>query len=154
MDTNVVNETRPEAVVGSNLPTPVVEPSELNNPVLERLHALVRRGYRPELGKEPGSDRIVLRHLGRAHDLVLHSDGTLAPLETRVPRHKSRVPFPATFAADDVGEQLRFMRYIDALPRATLRDRTRPWRHKYIYLPIVLTIVVLLHLAFTAMIVG
>jgi hypothetical protein len=129
-------------------------PPPAKNPVLERLHALVRRGYRAEIGKAPGSDTVLLRHLGKAHDLLLHSDGRLEPAPGRIPRHKSRVPLPVPFAPDDVAEQLRFMSYLDTLRRPSLRDRTRRLRHRFVYLPVVLAILIGLHLAFTAILIG
>jgi hypothetical protein len=123
------------------------------SPVLERLHALVRKGYRPEIGKDTDTDVVVLRHLGKAPDLVLHSDGRVEPCGGRWARHKRHIEPPAPFGPVDLAEQLRFMRFLDTVPRATLRDRTRKWRHKYIYFPLVFAILLGIHLAFTAMIV-
>ena len=122
------------------------------SPVLERLHALVRKGYRPEIGKDTDTDIIVLRHLGRAPDLVLHSNGTVEGHAGRRPRFKREIDAPAPFAAGQIAEQLRFMRFLDTIPRASLRDRTRRWRHKYIYFPLVFAILLAIHLAFTAII--
>jgi hypothetical protein len=135
----------------------VAEPAPaetLPTPVLERLHALVRKGYKPVIGADPATDRIVLRHLGKAPDLVLRADGTVAPFDGRWPRHKRKVAAPAPFAPGKVTEQLRFLQFLDSVPKASLRDRTRPWRHKYVYLPIVGTFLVGIHLAFTAAIMG
>ena len=126
---------------------------EQPSPVLERLHALVRKGYRPEIGKDTDTDVLILRHLGKAPDLVLHSDGLVEPLGGRWARHKRHIVPPAPFGAADLGEQLRFMRFLDTVPRASLRDRTRKWRHRYVYLPLVFAILLGIHLAFTAMIV-
>ncbi|TFI58779.1 hypothetical protein E2493_07900 [Sphingomonas parva] len=122
-------------------------------PVLERLHALVRKGYRPEIGKDTETDIIVLRHLGKAPDLVLHSDGLVEPYGGRWARHKRHIVPPVPFGAADLGEQLRFMRFLDTIPRASLRDRTRRFRHKYVYFPVVFAILLGIHLAFTAMII-
>lgn len=123
------------------------------SPVLERLHALVRKGYRPEIGKDTETDLVVLRHLGKAPDLVLRSNGIVEPYPGRWPRHKRSIEAPLPFRADDVAEQLRFMRFLDTIPKASLRDRTRRFRHKYIYFPLVFAILLGIHLAFTAMIV-
>ena len=122
------------------------------SPVLERLHALVRKGYRPEFGKDTETDLIVLRHLGRSPDLVLHSDGTVEGHAGRRPRFKREIDAPEAFGPDRIAEQLRFMRFLDTIPRASLRDRTRRWRHKYIYFPLVFAILLAIHLAFTAII--
>lgn len=149
MDTELLHPPRTAAAIDPSVPAP--SGPVATNPVLERLHELVRRGYRAELGQGSGGDTIRLRHLGKAHDLVLYSDGRVEPASGRIPRHKRQVPVPAAFAPDDVAEQLRFVRYLDALPRPSLRDRTRPWRHKYVYLPVVLVILAGIHLAFTAM---
>jgi hypothetical protein len=124
------------------------------SPVLERLHALVRKGYRPEIGKDTETDIIVLRHLGKAPDLVLRSDGRVEGHGGRVPRFKREIDAPEPFGATQIAEQLRFMRFLDTIPRASLRDRTRRWRHKYVYFPLVFAILLGIHLAFTAMIVN
>src|SRR5687768_8813374 len=68
-------------------------------PVLERLHALVRKGYRPEIGADTATDIIVLRHVGRAPDLVLHGDGTVEGFDGRRPLYKRNVDAPPAFAA-------------------------------------------------------
>src|SRR5215212_5301569 len=65
------------------------------SPVLERLHALVRRCYRAELGTPGDPDRLVLRHLGLAPDLVLHANGDLEGLDARRPRYKRDIEPPA-----------------------------------------------------------
>lgn len=121
-------------------------------PVLERLHALVRKGYRPEIGSDTATDIIVLRHVGRAPDLVLRGDGTVEGFDGRRPLYKRNIDAPAPFAAGDLREQLRFMRFLDSIPRATLRDRTRRFRQRYIYFPAVVAILLAIHLAFTAII--
>ncbi|HEY5723113.1 MAG TPA: hypothetical protein VIT45_12400 [Allosphingosinicella sp.] len=131
-----------------------VQPAEegLASPVLERLHALVRKGYRPEIGADTATDLVVLRHVGRAPDLVLHSDGTVEGFDGRRPLYKRNIDAPAPFAAGDLREQLRFMRFVDSIPRATLRDRTRRFRQRYVYFPLVVAILLAIHLAFTAII--
>lgn len=101
----------------------------------ERLHALVRKGYRPELGSEDAGGAIKLHHLGKAPDLVLHNDGTVEDLAARIPRHKRLVREAGNIPAEKVADHLRFMKFLETVPRASLRDRTRPWRKKYIYVP-------------------
>jgi hypothetical protein len=125
---------------------------DLPSPVLERLHALVRKGYRPEIGADTATDIIVLRHVGRAPDLVLHSDGMVEGYDGRRPLYKRNIDAPAPFASGDLREQLRFMRFVDSIPRATLRDRTRRFRQRYVYFPLVVAILLAIHLAFTAII--
>ena len=131
-----------------------VQPAEehLPPPVLERLHALVRKGYKPEIGADTATDIVVLRHVGRAPDLILHSDGTVEGYDGRRPLYKRNIDAPAPFAAGDLREQLRFMRFIDSIPRASLRDRTRRFRQRYVYFPLVVAILLAIHLAFTAII--
>jgi hypothetical protein len=124
----------------------------LHTPALERLHALVRKGYAPEIGTDTATDVVILRHVGRAPDLVLHSDGVVEGFEGRRPRYKKDIDAPPPFAAGQLSEQLRFMKFLDSVPRASLRDRTRRWRQKYIYFPIVVAILLAIHLAFTALI--
>ena len=125
---------------------------EMPPPVLERLHALVRKGYKPEIGADTATDIIVLRHVGRAPDLILHSDGMVEGYDGRRPLYKRNVDAPPAFAAGDIREQLRFMRFIDSIPRATLRDRTRRFRQRYVYFPLVVAILLAIHLAFTAIV--
>ena len=120
-------------------------------PAIERLHALVRRGYRPEIGTGTATESIVLRHVGRAPDLVLHADGTVDGHGGRVPRFKKDVEPPPAFATS-LAEQLRFLRVLDSVPKATLWDRTRRFRHKYVYLPIAFAILVAINLLITTIV--
>lgn len=149
MSADLIETKRPREGV---IPIELLGP-ESASPVLERLHALVRKGYRPEIGKGTETDLVVLRHLGRAPDLVLHSNGVVEGFGGRVPRFKREIAPPPAIGTDQVGEQLRFMRFLDTIPKPSLRDRTRRWRHKYIYFPLVFVILLGIHLAFTAMIV-
>jgi hypothetical protein len=126
---------------------------EAPSPVLERLHALVRKGYRPEIGTDTDSDLIVLRHAGKAPDLVLHSSGEVEGFDGRRPRYKRMIDPPPAFGAQNLAEHLRFMKFLDSVPKASFLDRTRRWRQKYIYFPVVFAILLAIHLAFTAMIV-
>ena len=131
---------------------PASEPiTNLKSPAFERLHLLVRKGYLPEIGTErSGGDTIVLRHLGKAPDLVLHSDGLVEGYDGRRPRHKRNIDAPAPIAAERDAEHLRFMKFLDTVPRASLRDRTRPLRTKYVYIPMVLIAIWAVCLMFTA----
>lgn len=123
--------------------------SRETSPVLERLHALVRKGYRAGIGTETDVNVVILRHLGKAPDLVLHADGSIQPLEGRRPWHKRNIESPGAIGTEGDSEHLRFLKFLDSVPRATFRDRTRPWRNKYVYFPIVLIIVWGLCLALT-----
>ncbi|MGA9581123.1 MAG: hypothetical protein WBR13_04025 [Allosphingosinicella sp.] len=111
------------------------------SPVLERLHALVRRGYTAELGASGNPDRLVLRHLGLAPDLVLHANGDLEGLDARRPRYKRDIDPPVPIGGSTDADHLRFMRFLDTVLPATFWHRNRPWRKKYLYLPAVLVIV-------------
>lgn len=110
-------------------------------PTLERLHALVRRGYKAELGTSGNPDRLVLRHLGLAPDLVLHSNGDIEGLDARRPRFKRHIEPPAPIGGSTDSDHLRFMRFLDTVPKAGFWHRNRPWRKKYLYLPAVLVVV-------------
>jgi len=94
----------------------------------------------------------VLRHVGKSPDLVLHGDGTVEGFDGRRPRYKALIDAPPAFLPGNVAEDLRFMKFIDAVRPASRWDRTRRWRQKYIYLPVVFGVLVALHLAFSAMI--
>ncbi|MBA3677574.1 MAG: hypothetical protein H0W74_09260 [Sphingosinicella sp.] len=131
---------------------PMVQPAKQETRAFERLHALVRKGYVPDLGQETPSGGIVLRHLGMAPDLLLHPDGVVDEHDGRVPWHKRKVRGPGNIEAREDADQVRFLKFIETVPKPSLRDRTRPWRKKYIYVPIVLLIVWGMSLAFTAMI--
>ena len=115
----------------------------------ERLHALVRKGYSASLGQESHDGSIVLKHLGRAPDLVLHPDGSIEEHQGRRPRHKRRLPNLGLIPAERDSDHVKFMKFLDTVPKATLRDRTRPWRRKYIYVPALLLIFWGLSLLFT-----
>lgn len=128
-----------------------IQPPQKEERAFERLHALSRKGYVADLGTETPSGGIVLRHLGKAPDLLLHPDGMVEEHDGRVPWHKRKVTGPGNIAAREDADQVRFLKFIETVPKPTLRDRTRPWRKKYIYVPIVLLIVWGLSLAFTAM---
>ena len=103
----------------------------------ERLHALARKGYRPEIGAAgtDGADgTIALRHLGKAPDLLLHPDGRIEGLGGRIPRFKRMVHAPTLPALND-GDQVAFLKFLDTVPKARFRDRTRRWRTRWVYLP-------------------
>lgn len=131
-----------------------VVPAERQSPVFDRLHALVRKGYRPVIGTEAATDLVVLHHPGRAPDLVLHGDGVVEGWEGRRPRHKRNVAAPAAIAADRDSEHLRFMKFLETVRPPSLRDRTRHWRKKYVYVPVVLIAIWLICFAFTAILLG
>ena len=131
-----------------------LEPAPPPSPVLERLHALVRRGYKAEMGASGNPDRLVLRHLGLAPDLVLHANGDLEGLDARRPRYKRDIDPPAPIGGESDADHLRFMRFLDTVPPVTFWHRNRPWRKKYLYLPAVLVIVWLACVMLTALIFG
>jgi hypothetical protein len=123
-----------------------------SSPVLQRLHALVRKGYKPEIGTTGANDVIVLRHPGRVPDLLLHSDGMIDGLGGRVPLYKRNIEAPEPFRADSIAEELRFIKFLDSVKRPSLRDRTRRFRHRFVYVPLVIAILMGLQLAFIALI--
>ena len=121
-------------------------------PVFERLHALARKGYKPNIGAKEGDDRIVLRHLGKAPDLILHPNGVIEEFDGRRPRHKRHVQGPGSIPATRDADHLQFMKFLDTVQRPTWFDRTRPWRKKYVYVPTGLLAFWGLCLTFTALI--
>ena len=131
-----------------------LEPESAPSPVLERMHALIRRGYTAELGTSGNPDRVVLRHLGLAPDLVLHASGDLEGLDARRPRYKRDIDPPARIGGGTDADHLRFMRFLDTVPPVTFWHRNRPWRKKYLYLPAVLVIVWLACVMLTVLIFG
>ena len=108
---------------------------EGNGVAFERLHWLVRKGYKPALGAEGAGESIALRHLAKAPDLVLHADGSIEGLGGRVPHYKRKID-PPSIPAEREADQVEFLKFLDTVPRATLIDRTRRLRTRYIYLPI------------------
>jgi hypothetical protein len=120
----------------------------------ERLHALVRKGYSAALGTETEDGSIILKHLGKAPDLILRPDGTIVEYDGRRPWHKRHVSSPGRIPAERDADHLQFMKFLETVPKATLRDRTRPWRKKYIYVPALLLIFWGLSLLFTVTISG
>ena len=126
--------------------------TEVQPAVFERLHALVRKGYAANIGTETGTERIVLRHLGKAPDLVLHPNGLVEEHDGRRPMHKRHLNELTPIGADSDSDHLRFMRFLETVPKASLRDRTRPWRHKFVYFPLALFALWMACLAITALI--
>jgi hypothetical protein len=127
-----------------------VEKQEL---AFDRLHALVRKGYRPEIGAEGAGGTIALRHLARAPDLVLHADGRVEGLPGRVPRYKRKVDAPFIPALREA-DQIEFLKFLDTVPKARLRDRTRRWRTRWVYLPATLVVLWGVSITLTAMLFG
>ncbi len=127
----------------------IVEKQEL---AFDRLHALVRKGYKPEIGTEGAGGTITLRHLARAPDLLLHADGRIDGLPGRVPHYKRKVPAPAIPALREA-DQIEFLKFLDTVPRTRLRDRTRRWRTRWVYLPATLVVLWGLSITLTALIV-
>lgn len=118
----------------------------------ERLHALVRKGYKPVLGTdEAGAGAVRLTHIARTHDLILHGDGLVEPVRDRLPRHKRRLPALPDIGSETDADQVRFLQFVEAIPRPTLRDKTRRWRTKWIYGPLFLAVLWGLSLLFTAL---
>jgi hypothetical protein len=127
-----------------------VEKQEL---AFDRLHALVRKGYQPEIGGESAGGTIKLRHLAKAPDLLLHADGRVEGLPGRVPRYKRKVDAPTIPALRD-SDQIEFLKFLDGVPRARLRDRTRRWRTRWVYLPATLVVLWGASIALTGIIVS
>jgi hypothetical protein len=118
----------------------------------ERLHALVRKGYRAEIGVDGARGTIALRHLARAPDLLLHGDGRVEGLPGRVPRYKRKVPAPAIPAVREA-DQIEFLHFLDSVPPTRLRDRTRRWRTRWVYLPATMVALWGISITLTALIV-
>ncbi len=133
-------------------PVQTVQPMRGETLAFERLHALVRKGYVAEIGKEAANGGIALHHLGKAPDLLLHPDGMVEPLGQRIPRHKRKVREPGSIAAQREADQIEFMKFLDTVPKPNLRDRTRPFRKKYVYVPAALLILWGIMALFTVMI--
>jgi hypothetical protein len=127
-----------------------VEQQEL---AFDRLHALVRKGYRPDIGEEGAGGTIKLRHLARAPDLLLHADGRVEGLPGRVPRYKRKVDAPFIPAVRDA-DQIEFLKFLDAVPKTRLRDRTRRWRTRWVYLPATMVVLWGASIALTGVIVS
>jgi hypothetical protein len=118
----------------------------------DRLHALVRKGYRPEIGAEGAGGTIALRHLAKAPDLLLHADGRVEGLPGRVPRYKRKVDAPFIPALRE-SDQIEFLKFLDGVPKARFRDRTRRWRTRWVYLPASMIAMWGVSIALTALIV-
>lgn len=121
------------------LSSPAIQPS--GQRVFERLHALVRRGYVPEIGASERTGVVVLRHIGRAPDLILHGDGTVQGFDGRRPWYKRHIEPPAPIAPEGDAEHLRFLLFLETVPKGSLWDRTRKWRKKYLYFPAALILI-------------
>ncbi len=111
--------------------------AELPAHAFQRLHALVRKGYTTNIGANDRTDVVVLKHVGRAPDLILRPNGVVEQFDGRRPRYKKSVELTA-IPVDSDGDHLRFLQFVDSIPPASFRDRTRRWRHKYVYFPAVM----------------
>jgi hypothetical protein len=69
-----------------------------------------------------------------------------------VPRYKRKVDAPTIPALHDA-DQIEFLKFLDAVPKARLRDRTRRWRTRWVYLPATLMVLWGLSITLTALIV-
>lgn len=119
----------------------------------ERLHALARKGYQPEIGTPDAGGTIALRHLAKAPDLLLHPDGKIEGLPGRVPRYKRKVDAPLLPAVRE-SDQIEFLKFLETVPKARFRDRTRRWRTRWVYLPASLFAFWGVSIALTALIVN
>ena len=133
--------------------SPLPPPAAGDSRAFDRLHALVRKGYKAELGSDAAGGAIRLTHLARTPDLILHGDGTVEEVADRIPRHKRRLPALAPIPAERDADQVRFLQFVETVPRATLRDRTRRWRTKWVYGPLFIAVLWGLSLMFTALLV-
>jgi hypothetical protein len=53
--------------------------------------------------------------------------------------------------SEDAASQVAFLTFLDRVPRATLRDRTRRWRTKWVYGPLFLAVLWGISLLITAL---
>ena len=93
-----------------------------------RLHALVDRGYQPELGRGSDVNAIWLKHPGQEPTLILYPRGyligpsSISLSDKRSPRRKFREV--ALEPEDDAG----FWRFIATVREPTLWESTAEWR--------------------------
>ncbi|QPQ54328.1 hypothetical protein IC614_08155 [Allosphingosinicella flava] len=123
------------------------------NRAFQRLHTLVRKGYVAELGPDRGEGVICLTHIGLTPDLILHGDGSIEEADDHVPRYKRRLPVLQPIPSEADADQVRFMQFVETIPRTTLRDRTRRWRTKWVYGPLFLLALWIMSAMITVMLV-
>jgi hypothetical protein len=122
---------------GRAIADPVAVPATVAPHAFQRLHALVRKGYTTNIGSDERTDVVVLKHVGRAPDLILRPDGVVEQFDGRRPRYKKSVELEA-IPVGSASDELRFLQFTDSIPPPSFRDRTRRWRHKYVYFPAVI----------------
>ncbi|WP_114951851.1 hypothetical protein [Sphingosinicella terrae] len=81
----------------------------------ERLHALVRGGYKPQIGTATVDTSIVLDHRGKAPRLRLFPDGSIRVLERNWPVHAEGDGDPFLIRAEDEISYRKLARFIENL---------------------------------------
>lgn len=99
----------------------------------ERLHALVRGGYVPQIGTEAVDSSIVLDHQGKGPRLRLFADGAIQVLDRRYPVHAEGDRF--RIRADDEANYRRLALLVESKPR----KRATRWLKRFFLLALVLT---------------
>ena len=121
------------------------------NPELgfQRLHALARGGYQPQIGSANVDSSIVLDHAGKGPRLRLFADGSLQVLDRNLPVHADG-PDRYRIRADDDHNFGKFARLVEAMPQ----KRPRRWMKRIGFLVVMLGLwgsSLLLTAAFTSM---
>ena len=90
----------------------------------QRLHALARGGYVPQIGADTVDDSIVLGHVGEGPPLRLFPDGSVQVLDRNLPVH-AEGPDRYRIAADDDRNFGKFARLVETLPQKRPRRRLK-----------------------------
>jgi hypothetical protein len=83
----------------------------------ERLHALARGGYVPQIGADTVDSSIVLDHAGKAPKLRLFPDGSILVLDKAFPVHADRTADRFRIRADDESNYRKLARLVEGVPR-------------------------------------
>lgn len=93
----------------------------------ERLHALVRGGYKPQIGTATLDTSMLLDHRGKAPRLRLDPDGAIRVQDRSWPVHPQGTGDPFLIRADDQASYRKLAVFIENLSG---ERRRRKWRRR------------------------
>jgi hypothetical protein len=96
----------------------------------QRLHALSRGGYVPQIGADVDDSSILLDHVGKGPRLRLFPDGSITVLDRNLPVHAEGNADRYRIQADDDLNFGKFARLVGNMPR---KKRGR-WRKRFGFL--------------------
>lgn len=116
--TTRVIEPDPAAIAFPNSPASPPGPNSLG---FERLHALLRGGYVPQVGAGTIDSSIVLEHKGKGPKLRIFPDGRIQVMDKAFPIHTVPGRDPFSILAGDDRSFGTFARFLESVPKGRRR---------------------------------